>query len=150
MNDSRGYKYQLTYYLAWGCYHQMELLDEESRKLLDGFLHKVCKENEVIIRERIITESYVCLILDCMPKHYIPDLLKLLKGPSAKYLLKNSECIKLHGKEGIWDNLNVVGTSEEVLEEIKSTVEKKRERRNRRKKKGDCEYEETSNEEVDQ
>lgn len=149
MQDSRGYKYQLTYYLAWSCYHQMELLDEASQNLLEGFLNKVCTENEVVIRESIITDSYVCLILDCMPKHYIPDLLKLLKGPSARYLLKSSEYVKLHGKDGIWDNLNIVGTSDKVLEEIKSTVEKKRERRKRRKK-GVCEYDETSNEEVDQ
>lgn len=121
-HKERGYRYLLQFHFGWACYKKQNLLTKESIDHLKECLEKNCESKEISIIESEIKSNYVYLVLDCQPKHIIPDLLKSLKGSSARYLMKQDSHIVEVGSNGVWDALNIIGTDASVLEELKNYV----------------------------
>ena len=112
--------------MAWSCYKQQDLLEATSIELLRECFEDICRSKEVKILSANIVSNYVYLVLDCKPKHIIPDLLKSLKGASARYLIKNDTHISTNAKDGVWDGMNIIGTDESVLEEVQKYIDLKK------------------------
>jgi len=51
-------------------------------------LHKIATENGFVIQEINEDLGHIHLLIECNPQHYIPDIIKALKGVSARLLLK--------------------------------------------------------------
>jgi len=127
MNRCRGYRYMIIYHFAWAFqYH--DVLTDNDQENLEKFFEASLLEKGIGCRNISITKDYVYLMLDCKPTHSISDLLKSLKGGSSRSLLKNNT--ELRDKTGgvIWDTLNIVGTSDDVLTEIKDYILEKQKR----------------------
>jgi len=65
-----------------------EVLNGDIEVDLRYILHRVADDNGFQIIELSIINDHVHILLDCKPQHYIPDMIKALKGVSGRYLMQ--------------------------------------------------------------
>jgi len=98
---------------------------------LKEFLLNIAKENGFSIAEYNSEEDHVHLLIDCKPQHYIPDMIKALKGVSARLLMKEYGVIlksKLWG-DHLWNPSYFVATvSENTEEQIRNYIKSQKRR----------------------
>lgn len=116
LKKGRGYIYDITYYIAWYT-NQGPILDEYSLSLLNSIFHEIAKNYNFIISNLCLKSNYIYLEINCRPQHYIPDLLKLLKGISARRLLTmNPELKEYLNKGHLWTSDYYVTTTPGILQ----------------------------------
>ena len=100
VNYGRGYVYSIQYHLVWCVKYRRKILTVEIEKDLIGILNKIARDNNFEILECNGDLDHIHLLINCSPQHYIPDMIKALKGVSARLLMKKyGEYIK----EMLWD-----------------------------------------------
>lgn len=55
---------------------------------------KIAKDNNFIIEEMEADLDHIHLLISCSPQHYIPNIMKALKGVSARLLFKEFPSLK--------------------------------------------------------
>ena len=88
VNHGRGYVYSIQYHLVWCVKYRRKILTIEIEKDLIEILNKIAKDNNFEILECNGDLDHVNLLINCSPQHYIPDMIKALKGVSARLLMK--------------------------------------------------------------
>ena len=88
VNHGRGYVYSIQYHLVWCVKYRRKILTIEIEKDLIEILNKIAKDNNFEILECNGDLDHVHLLINCSPQHYIPDMIKALKGVSARLLMK--------------------------------------------------------------
>jgi putative transposase len=53
-------------------------------------LEKIANDNDFEILELNTDENHVHILIDCSPQHFIPDIMKTMKGVSARLLMKKT------------------------------------------------------------
>jgi len=88
VSKGRGYVYSLQYHVVWcvKCRHKVLTGDIEAD--LRFILQRVADDNGFLITELNVSEDHVHLLLDCRPQHYIPNMVKALKGVSGRRLMQ--------------------------------------------------------------
>ena len=76
----RGYVYSIQYHIVWCVKYRRKVLVGDIEKSLYELLNKIAKENDFQIMESNGEADHIHLLIDCSPQHYIPDMLKALKG----------------------------------------------------------------------
>lgn len=100
ITKGRGYVYSIQYHIVWCVKYRRKVLTPEIEKTLIAILNKIAKDSNFTILECNGNLDYIHLLVDCSPQHYIPDLIKVLKGVSARLLMKE------YGnelKQQLWD-----------------------------------------------
>ena len=95
----RGYVYSLEYHIVWCVKYRHKVLENEIEVSLKNILYKIAQDNGFQIIELNINKDHLHLLISCSPQHYIPNMLKALKGVSARLLMKQ------HGnvlKDKLW------------------------------------------------
>lgn len=128
INTGRGYVYYLQYQLVWCVDNSNELLVGNIKERFREILEQIANDRGFIIKEALIESNYVYLRINCTPQHYIPDIVKHIKGVTAKTLLREYrneiECIT--GKRHIWNPSYFVTTVNEYpTEYINEYLQKK-------------------------
>ena len=88
VNHGRGYVYSIQYHLVWCVKNRRKILTIEIEKDLIEILNKIAKDNNFEILECNGDLDHIHLLINCSPQHYIPDMIKALKGVSARLLMK--------------------------------------------------------------
>ena len=88
VSKGRGYVYSLQYHVVWCVMLRHEVLNGDIEVDLRYILHRVADDNGFQIIELSINNDHVHILLDCKPQHYIPDMIKALKGVSGRYLMQ--------------------------------------------------------------
>ena len=88
LSYARGYVYSIQYHVVWCTKYRHKILTEEIEKSLIEILNKIAKDNGFEILECNGDQDHIHLLLNCSPQHYIPDIIKGLKGVSARLLMK--------------------------------------------------------------
>jgi putative transposase len=80
-------------------------------------------EFRIIVME--CNEDHVHLLIDCSPQHYIPNIVKALKGNTARFLFKEHPQLKKRLWGGhLWNPSYFVATvSENTEAQIKQYIE---------------------------
>lgn len=106
LEKGRGYAYDLAYHIAWCVKDRQPVFDHEEWKVaLSDILYSIAGEKGFTIEMMDIKEDYIHILIRCKPQHYIPDVIKALKGISARKLqnqipeLQNRLADEYH----IWD-----------------------------------------------
>jgi len=88
VSKGRGYVYSLQYHVVWcvKCRHKVLAGDIEAD--LRFILQRVADDNGFLITALNVNEDHVHLLLDCRPQHYIPNMIKALKGVSGRHLMQ--------------------------------------------------------------
>lgn len=64
------------------------MITDDIEKCLIGILNKIANDNKFQILECNTEKNHIHLLINCSPQHYIPDMIKALKGVSARLLMK--------------------------------------------------------------
>ncbi|KMT22912.1 IS200/IS605 family transposase [Clostridium cylindrosporum] len=98
VKHGRGYVYVIQYHIVWCVKYRYKLLVENIEKDLKIIINQLATANDITIVEMESDKDYIHLLVECTPQHYILNLLKSLKGVSARRMfqlhpeLKNSLC----------------------------------------------------------
>ena len=88
ISKGRGYVYSIQYHVVWCVKYRHKVLEGKIERTLHNILLDVASGNGFKISEFNCDKDHVHLLLDCKPQHYIPDMIKGLKGVSGRLLMK--------------------------------------------------------------
>ena len=88
VSHGRGYVYSIQYHVVWCVKYRHDVLDGAVGESLRAILHKIADDNGFNIVEYNASKDHIHLLLDCKPQHYIPDMIKAMKGVSGRLLMK--------------------------------------------------------------
>ncbi len=106
------------------------VLIDDIEKTLKELLIEISNENNIKIIEMETNLDHIHILIECSPQHFIPNILKIFKGISARKLfLKHPEIKnKLWGGH-LWNPSYFVATvSENTEEQIKRYIQTQKER----------------------
>jgi len=126
----RGYVYSIQYHIVWCVKYRHKILNDRIEKTLVELLHKISIKNGFVIQEISGDLDHIHLVIECSPQHYIPDIIKALKGVSARLLLKKYPELKKQLWGGhLWNPSYFVATvSENTEEQIKNYINSHKEK----------------------
>ena len=114
----RGYVYSIQYHLVWCTKYRHRVLSDEIENKLKEIIREISKDNNFTIEEIETDLDHIHMLIDCSPQHYIPNIIKALKGVSARLLFKEHPELKsmLWGGH-LWNPSYFVATVSENTEE---------------------------------
>ena len=112
-NYERGYVYNTNYHIIWvtkyrnACFTTPELVNEMKSILLD-----VAKIADITIQEMEVMTDHIHILCSFKPKYSITDIVKNLKGSSARIFLKAHPEIResQFWSSKLWSSSYYVGT----------------------------------------
>ena len=126
LEKGRGYAYQRAYHIAWCTKDRQPVFDRlEYQDALSNILYSIADEKKFVIHQMYVQEDYVHVLLSCKPQHYVPDMVKALKGISARKLQIQLPQLQKKMKDAshIWDSsYMIVSGFSDVKEEIEEYI----------------------------
>ena len=127
----RGYVYSIQYHVVWCVKYRRKVLTPNIEKSLIPILNKIAEDNDFRILECNGDLDHIHLFVDCSPQHYIPDMIKALKGVSARLLMKEygDELKKQLWGGHLWNPSYYVATvSENTESQIKKYIQNQKQK----------------------
>lgn len=84
----RGYVYSIEYHIVWCVKYRRKVINKCVEQSLIHILNNIADDNGFQILESNTDQDHVHLLVSCSPQHYIPNIIKALKGVSARLLMK--------------------------------------------------------------
>ena len=81
--------YSIQYHIVWCVKYRRKVLIDDIEKTLKELLIEISNENNIKIIVMEIDLDHIHILLGCSPKHFIPNILKIFKGISARKLFLN-------------------------------------------------------------
>ena len=126
VTHGRGYVYSIQYHIVWCVKYRHKIITEQIENRLIEILSKIADDNGFQILEYNTDKNHIHLLVNCSPQHYIPDMIKALKGVSARLLMKEfGEELKRKLWGGhLWNPSYFVATvSENTEEQIRKYIQ---------------------------
>ena len=126
VTHGRGYVYSIQYHIVWCVKYRHKIITEKIENRLIEILNKISDDNGFQILECNTDKDNIHLLVNCSPQHYIPDMIKALKGVSARLLMKEfGEELKRKLWGGhLWNPSYFVATvSENTEEQIRKYIQ---------------------------
>ena len=82
----RGYVYLLRYHIVWCTKYRKEVLKDGIDTDIKEYLEKMSSEYDFTIIAMEVMPDHVHLLLDCKPQFHPSDMIKILKGNTARWL----------------------------------------------------------------
>lgn len=131
VTHGRGYVYSIQYHVVWCTKYRRKVLNQQVETKLYEILEKIAKDNKFQILEKNTDLDHIHLLLNCSPQHYIPDIMKALKGVSARLIMKelgNTFRDKLWGGH-LWNPSYYIATvSENTESQIRQYIQEQKEK----------------------
>lgn len=93
-NHGRGYVYYLKYHIVFCVKYRHQVLKNQIEQDLSHLFLEIAEANGFQIETMEIMPDHVHMLVSCTPQNYIPDLLKAIKGNSARCLFKKHPELK--------------------------------------------------------
>lgn len=131
ITHGRGYVYGIQYHIVWCVKYRHNILTEKVEVRLKEILNVIAKDNGFEILECNGDKDHIHLLISCSPQHYIPDMMKALKGVSARLLMKEFGD-ELKGKlwrGHLWNSSYFIATvSENTENQIRKYIQSQKEK----------------------
>ena len=126
----RGYIYSIQYHIVWCVKYRHKILDTVRENKLKEILNKIAEDNKFTIILINGDLDHIHLLIECSPQHYIPDIMKALKGVSARLMMKQYPQLKRKLWGGhMWNPSYFVATvSENIEEQIRNYINSQKEK----------------------
>lgn len=124
IKKGRGYVYALQYHIVWCVKYRKKLIYQDIEKRLKEILIEQSIKHEFEIVTMETDGDHIHMLIECSPQHFIPTIMKALKGNSARFLFKEFPALKdeLWGGH-LWNPSYFVCTvSERTEEQIKTYI----------------------------
>ena len=76
----RGYVYAIQYHIVWCVKYRHKIIQNKVEIKLKELIYKIAEDNKLTIEEMETDLDHIHLLISCSPQHYIPDIIKALKG----------------------------------------------------------------------
>lgn len=121
----RGYVYALEYHIVWCLKDRHKVLSDEMESRLKEILFQVASDYHFTISEMEADQDHIHLLVECTPQHSIPNMVKVLKGISARLLFKEFPQLKKKLWGGhLWNPSYFVATvSEHTEKQIREYIQ---------------------------
>jgi putative transposase len=94
----RGYVYSLQYHIVWCTKYRKQVLQNGIDEEIKLMLEELAQEYSFQILAMEVMPDHIHLLLDCKPQFRISDMVKIMKGNTARWLfLKHPEL-----KQSLW------------------------------------------------
>ena len=126
VTHGRGYVYSIQYHIVWCIKYRHKVITEQIENRLIEILNKIADDNGFQILEYNTDKVHIHILINCSPQHYIPDMIKALKGVSARLLMKEfgEELKKKLWRGHLWNPSYFVATvSENTEEQIRKYIQ---------------------------
>lgn len=127
----RGYVYSLQYHIVWCVKYRRKIINAAIEDSLFKIIHKIADDNNFEIIEANTDKDHIHLLISCSPQHYIPNIMKALKGVSARLLMKEyGASLKGQLWNGhLWNPSYFIATvSENTEEQIRNYIQQQKEK----------------------
>lgn len=125
----RGYVYSIQYHIVWCVKYRRRILTPDIETVLREILFVIANQNGFTIEELNTDHDHVHLLISCTPQHFLPNVIKALKGVSGRLLMKAKPTLKKQLWGGhIWNPSYFVATvSENTEEQIRKYIQDQKE-----------------------
>lgn len=125
IRKGRGYVYAIQYHLVWCVKYRKRLLINNINTRLKEIMEEQSQIHGFHIVEMETDLDHIHMLIECTPQHYIPNILKALKGNSARFLFKEFPELKTSLWGGhLWNPSYFVCTvSDRTEEQIKKYIQ---------------------------
>lgn len=131
IKSGRGYVYSIQYHIVWCVKYRHKILNTKIETRLIELLKQIASDNNFSIVEINSDLDHIHLLIDCTPQHYIPNMIKALKGVSARLLMKEfgDELKKKLWGGHLWNPSYFIATvSENTEEQIRNYIRSQKEK----------------------
>lgn len=131
IKSGRGYVYSIQYHIVWCVKYRHKTITPNIEKSLIEILNKISLDNEFTILEINTDLDHIYLLIGCKPQHYIHNIIKALKGVSARLLMMEygDEFKKKLCGGHLWNPSYFIATvSENTEEQIRNYIKTQKER----------------------
>ena len=97
----------------WCVKYRRKVLIDDIEKTLKELLIEISNENNTKIIEMKIDLDHIHILIECSPQHFIPNILKIFKGISARKL--NEENIVIFSEENLKEYILIIKNLTKVL-----------------------------------
>lgn len=128
IKSGRGYVYSIQYHIVWCVKYRHKIITPKIEKSLMEILRKIANDNEFEINTDL---DHIHLLIDCKPQHYIPNIIKALKGVSARLLMLEygDELKKKLWGGHLWNPSYFIATvSENTEEQIRNYIKNQKQK----------------------
>ncbi len=124
----RGYIYAIQYHIVWCVKDRHKIIRDDVEASLIRIIKSIAEENKFTIEEINTDLDHIHLLISCTPQHYIPNMMKALKGVSARLLFKEQASLKKSLWGGhLWSPSYFVATvSENTEEQIREYIKRQK------------------------
>ena len=125
----RGYVYAIEYHIVWCVKYRRKVINDAVEKRLRVILDEYASVNGFAIEEFNTDVDHVHLLISASPQTYIPNIMRGMKGVSARLLFKSFPYLKkkLYGGH-LWNPSYFVATvSENTGEQIREYIQSQKE-----------------------
>lgn len=131
VTHGRGYVYSIQYHIVWCVKYRHKILTLKIENRLVELLYQIARENNFQIIECNTNKDHIHILINCSPQHYIPDIIRKMKGITSRILMKeNREVLskKLWGGH-LWNPSYFVATvSDNTEEQIRKYIKNQKRR----------------------
>jgi len=126
----RGYVYSLQYHVVWCTKYRKAVLAGGIDAELKEYLRQMAGEYEFAILAMEVMPDHVHLLLDCKPQFYPSDMVKILKGNTARWLFMNHPELKKQLWGGhLWNpSYCIVTVSDRSLAQVEQYIGSQKEK----------------------
>lgn len=128
MTYGRGYVYSIQYHIVWCTKYRKQVLKSGIDKRLKELLADIAAEYKFTIMAMEVMPDHVHLLLDCKPQFYIPDMVKIMKGNTARRLFIEYPDMKKSLWGGhLWNpSYCALSVSDRSFEQVKRYIEEQK------------------------
>ena len=126
----RGYVYSLQYHIVWCTKYRKQILQNGVDTDLKEMLQQLAEEYQFRILAMEVMPDHVHLLLDCRPQFRISDMVKILKGNTARWLFLKRPELKRSLRGGhLWNpSYCAVTVSDRSREQVTHYIESQKEK----------------------
>jgi putative transposase len=126
----RGYVYRLEYHIIWCVKYRQDVLEREIAERLKALISDLGKQHGFEIKALEVMPDHVHVLVSATPQHFIPDMVKALKGATGRRILLEFPALKKRLWGGhLWSPSYFVATVSEVTREmVQQYIETQKER----------------------
>lgn len=126
----RGYVYSLQYHIVWCTkFRKKVLLDGIDNEIKD-YLNDLAKEYSFSIIAMEVMPDHIHILVDCKPQFFPSDMIKILKGNTARWLfMKHPELKKQLWGGHLWNpSYCIVTVSDRSYDQVKQYIDSQKTR----------------------
>lgn len=119
ITKGRGYVYSLRYHIVFCTKYRHKVISGAFEEWLKDMFQSIAKTNGFKIITMEVMPDHIHFLIDCTPQHFIPNIIKALKGNSARFAFKEFPELKKKLWSGhLWNPSYFVCSISDVTEQV--------------------------------